>query len=474
MTSAAVYTRISRDPGHLRAGVERQREDCETFCQARGWTVAEVYEDNDVSAYSGKARPAYARMLEDVEAGKVGAVVAWHNDRLHRSPRELESFITLVERTGVALGIVTGGDYDLTTPDGRLSARIVGAVARKESEDKSRRTTRKALDMAEKGERSGQEGFGNRTEAERTMVRDAVAAVLDEGRSLRSITADWNARGVLTSYGKPWSQTAVRRLLTSARIAGLRVHGAKTEEPRYFPATWERIIDRETWEAVSLVLKDPGRVRNGGTNARSHLLSGFLVCAAVLKNGEVCGGSMFARPREDGTKRYLCAGNVAGHQQGVVAAALEEEVRAQVFYRLDTPEVRDAWGEAADTAAPDARRAAVALADAEHRMDRLEEAHYVRGDMTPATYRRLRTQLERDIDGLRELATTAVRHRAMSLPVDLAAAWEEGDLQWRRRLVQMVVAHVEIRPPAVLGRNVFDPNRVTIVWRPEAVYTAGL
>ena len=42
---AAIYTRISSDPSGQRAGVERQRVDCEALCVARGWEVAEVFED---------------------------------------------------------------------------------------------------------------------------------------------------------------------------------------------------------------------------------------------------------------------------------------------------------------------------------------------------------------------------------------------------------------------------------------------
>ncbi len=126
--------------------MERQRVDCEALCVARGWEVAEVFEDNDASAYGRRPRRAYERMLAAVDSGAIGAIVTWHNDRLHRSPKELEAFIDLVERSGVRLAVVAGGDYDLTTPDGRLSARIVGAVARKESEDRSRRVRRKHLE----------------------------------------------------------------------------------------------------------------------------------------------------------------------------------------------------------------------------------------------------------------------------------------------------------------------------------------
>ena len=57
-TRAALYTRISSDPSGQRAGVERQRRDCEAHCAARGWTVVEVFEDNDASASSGKPRRA--------------------------------------------------------------------------------------------------------------------------------------------------------------------------------------------------------------------------------------------------------------------------------------------------------------------------------------------------------------------------------------------------------------------------------
>lgn len=53
--------------------------------------IAEVYADNDVSAYSGKPRPAWQQLISDVQAGAIDAVVGWHVDRLTRSARELES-----------------------------------------------------------------------------------------------------------------------------------------------------------------------------------------------------------------------------------------------------------------------------------------------------------------------------------------------------------------------------------------------
>ena len=50
---AGIYTRISWDPGGQRAGVERQRVDCETLCAERGWEVAQYSRGQRPLGYSG-------------------------------------------------------------------------------------------------------------------------------------------------------------------------------------------------------------------------------------------------------------------------------------------------------------------------------------------------------------------------------------------------------------------------------------
>lgn len=55
----AVYARISQDRSGDELGVTRQLEDCRAEAERRGWTVAEEYVDDDVSAFSGRKRPAY-------------------------------------------------------------------------------------------------------------------------------------------------------------------------------------------------------------------------------------------------------------------------------------------------------------------------------------------------------------------------------------------------------------------------------
>ncbi|MCI0345339.1 MAG: recombinase family protein, partial [Chloroflexi bacterium] len=170
-------------------------------------------------------------MLAAVEADEVDAIVAWHPDRLHRSPKELERFIDLVEATRTKVRTVTAGTYDLTTPSGRMQARIVGATARYESEHKSERLRSKHRELAQAGKVAGggTRPFGYKPDrlrldrGEAKLVREAVDRIV-AGEPLRSVVRDWTARDVRTVTGRPWAPHTFRRMVSSARIAGWREH----------------------------------------------------------------------------------------------------------------------------------------------------------------------------------------------------------------------------------------------------------
>jgi site-specific DNA recombinase len=119
---AAIYCRISHDKTGAGLGVERQEQDCRELAGRLGWSVTEVFCDNDLSAYSGKQRPRYQAMLEAIRAGRMDAVLAWHTDRLHRSPIELEEYISACNDgrevpthcvRGIVnlFGLTSGGDH---------------------------------------------------------------------------------------------------------------------------------------------------------------------------------------------------------------------------------------------------------------------------------------------------------------------------------------------------------------------------
>ncbi|MFH1329789.1 MAG: recombinase family protein, partial [Actinomycetota bacterium] len=201
--AAAIYCRISADKRGEGLGVARQEDLCRRLAAGKGWPVAEVYVDNDVSAFTRRPRPAFDRMIADLESGRRDAVICVDQDRLTRRPVELEGFIELAERLGVALANVSG-EIDLSTSDGRLRARLLGIVARQESEKKSERVAREAEQAARRGvPRGSNRPFGwqadktTLNQEEAGLVREAVGRVL-AGETVPAVAADWNRRGIPT------------------------------------------------------------------------------------------------------------------------------------------------------------------------------------------------------------------------------------------------------------------------------------
>lgn len=310
---AAVYLRQSLDRDQTQLAISRQREDCLKLCQQRGWEPVE-YVDNSISASSGRVRPAYRKMLADVEEGRVGAVVAWDLDRLHRRPAELESFIDLADRHKLALATVSG-DVDLSTPQGRLTARLKGSVARHEIEHKKERQRRAARQKAERGRPKWRTAFGylpetrHREDDDGTrqldpvtapLVRQAYAAVR-AGASLNDICRLFNDAGAHGLNGRPWTPSTASLFLRSPRNAGLRSHihhcstlkcpadppcGMNGKTEIVGRGTWEPLVDESVWRAVQSVLDAPGR-RPGPKSVTQHLLSGIMRCG---KDG--CGGRL--------------------------------------------------------------------------------------------------------------------------------------------------------------------------------------
>src|SRR5215207_3507029 len=242
---AGVYLRQSKDQHGTGLAVARQREDCLKLCTERGWTPVE-YADNDISAYSGRHRPAYQQMLADIDAGHLDAVVAWDLDRLHRRPIELEHFIDLADRHRLALATVSG-DTDLGTDSGRLFARVKGAVARSEGERKSARQKRAALQAAELGKpRGGPRAFGYDSDGltiradEAKALSEAYRALL-AGCSLTGISRTLSDAGFATPQGKPFRYHAARTILANPRNAGLRAYRGTIVGP----AAWPAIVPEE-------------------------------------------------------------------------------------------------------------------------------------------------------------------------------------------------------------------------------------
>ncbi len=456
---AAIYTRISSDPSGLKAGVQRQEKECRDLATARGWDVAEVFSDNDTSAYKRRRRPGYEKLVKALDDGTVGAVIAWHPDRLHRNLTELETFIGVLERRGAAVATVQGGDYDLSNASGRMVAAIVGAVAKGESEHKAERHRAKHRELARQG-RNG--GGGTRPfgfESDRVTVREteakeirAAAGRLLQGASMRSVIVEWNARKVTTSTGAPWKPSPFRRMMLSPRIAGLREHRGEIVGK----AEWAPIITEAAHYGLVAILKDPHPSRRA---RRKYLLTGGqAVCG-------LCGAGLVARPKDDGRRAYVCStgpGFTGCGKIRILADTFEDHVGELVLDALDGPLLAQMRADKATEADPGLT---VELATVERSLEQLAADHYSEGILTRAEYLAARAAVETRIETLRgKLASTQMGGFQLPAGKTLGEWWEAAGIEARRDLLEAVVEKVMVGP-AVKGRNFFDPARVTLIWR---------
>ena len=230
LPGSGLYVRISLDRTGAGLGVARQLKAAVELCQRQGMPIFDVYIDNDVSATSRKPRKQWLRLLADVEAGKVNAIVCWHVDRLTRSPRELEEVIDLHDQRGVRLATCTG-EIDLATPTGRMVARMLGAAARQEVEHKGERQKEQQRQAAEAGKvhpTGHLRPFGWAASGDPTIVEDEAEVIRDmatrilAGESRASVARSLNARGITTTTGREWTVLAVKNLLLQARLSGRR------------------------------------------------------------------------------------------------------------------------------------------------------------------------------------------------------------------------------------------------------------
>ena len=463
---AGLYLRISEDRTGKEAGVVRQEKECRELANRLGWQVAEpLYIDNGVSAYNVKRRrPAYERLKDDLRAGRIDAIVAWHPDRMYRQAKELEAVIDLIAETKAKVATVQTGDVDLSSPNGRLVARIGASVAQHESEHKGERVRAWHRQRAEAGlPNGGIRPFGYRPDrlsiddAEAALIREAAARRL-AGETTFAIVSDWNARGLRTVTGKRWTVPSLGAVLRGPRIAGLRIHRGQLHDGQ-----WPAIIDRADWEQLCALRGNNGR----RGRPPKYLLTGFVWCGA-------CGSRMNTSAtgtRANGkTRTYVCGGPQTAHggcgKVGAHAEKVEAVVAAHVLNSFEGAPIPDRVAERASS--PQAASDGLAtLARLERRLEELEREYSVEGLWTKAKFLKHKTELETKIAAAAaKVATTdELRVDAMLAGIsDVRTWWTTAPLDSQRALIGKVIARVVIKPVG-RGGNRFDEDRVEVQFK---------
>lgn len=455
MTKAIIYARISKDRVGAGLGVERQAQDCRELAERLGWSVLRVESDNDISAYSGKPRPAYRRTLAALESGEANAVIAWHTDRLHRRNVELEPFLDVVERTGAQVATVKAGPVDLASPSGRMTARILGAVAQQEVEHNRQRVIAEKRQALAAGKyRGGRRPFGYEAdgvtvrEDEAEAIRRATTALL-AGESVGSIVRLWNDTFAPPQRARQWSRPAVTAVLKRARNAG------KTESKGEIvgDALWPAIVPLDDVLAVRAMLSDPSR-RTAVGAPRRWQGSNVYICA---ETGEPM---TTAKARDSDRREYRPKSRRAG--VCVTAELIDEYVSTVICERLSRPDARELLSAPGiDTGALTAKRAGI-----EARLDE-SAGLYAAGVLTAAQLTRATTDLRAQLDAIDSELASAVNDADLAALVgaeDVRATWDALAVDTRARIIRTLVRVTVSRHGERGKARIFTPDAVSIEW----------
>jgi site-specific DNA recombinase len=290
----AIYTRKSSEEGLEQEfnSLDAQREACEAFVRSQkheGWSVLpQLYDD---PGYSGGTmeRPALKRLLADIAAHRIDAVVVYKVDRLTRSLSDFAKIVEVFDAHSVSFVSITQA-FNTTTSMGRLTLNVLLSFAQFEREVTGERIRDKIAASKKKGLwMGGQPSLGYDVKDRKLVVNEAEAAIVRmifrrylELGSVRGLKAALDEEKLVSKQraaadgspygGKSFSRGALYLMLQNRVYRGEIVHKGAV-----YPGEHDAIVDEDLWTSVQLRLEANGvERRERRAPARSNLLTGVL------------------------------------------------------------------------------------------------------------------------------------------------------------------------------------------------------
>jgi site-specific DNA recombinase len=290
----AIYTRKSSEEGLEQEfnSLDAQREACEAYIRSQrheGWQcLPGMYDDGGISGATME-RPSLKRLLADIEAGAIDAVVVYKVDRLTRSLADFAKIVEVFDAKGVSFVSVTQ-QFNTTTSMGRLTLNMLLSFAQFEREVTGERIRDKIAASKKRGMwMGGVPALGydvkdkklvvNEPEAER--VRNIYRRYAALG-SVLALKTELERDGIRSksrvdrfgrSFGdKPLARGALYLMLQNRLYRGEVVH-----KDAAYPGEHPAIIDAGLWETVQTKLAANRVARVNGEHAEApSLLAGVL------------------------------------------------------------------------------------------------------------------------------------------------------------------------------------------------------
>ncbi len=290
----AVYTRKSSEEGLEQDfnSLDAQREACEAFIRSQkheGWVcLSEMYDDGGISGATME-RPALKRLLADIEADRIDAVVVYKVDRLTRSLNDFAKIVEVFDRQAVSFVSVTQ-QFNTTTSMGRLTLNMLLSFAQFEREVTGERIRDKIAASKKKGMwMGGMLPLGYDVKDRKLVVNEREAAtvrhIYRRYAALGSVLAlkeELDRDGVVSKarvdkYGRRTGGSLLARGALYLMLQNRIYRGEIVHKENSYPGEHEAIIDKALWDEVQRQLAANRFDRATGAGATQvSLLAGLI------------------------------------------------------------------------------------------------------------------------------------------------------------------------------------------------------
>ncbi len=340
------------------------------------WEEVETLELAAVSGKDSLRSKELVRLQQEVRAGRVNVVLCTSLDRISRSVRDFLAFYEFLAEHDAEL-VCLRQAVDTTSPQGRLMATLMLALAQFEREQTCQRNRETTYARAQRGLWNGgvilgydlpaeKKGTLIPNEREAAIVRFAFETYLATG-SILETAKTLNEKGFRSKeslsrrgrYHPPglFGYTRTRWLLTNLAYVGVKEVGKKSrsldqaklpEALRYrqLEAAWPGIVERERFDKVQQLMARNVRSKHNeaGKVRHSFAFNSLLFCSS-------CGSPMEGRSGTSARKTtyfyYRCKSPTcrfqapAGEVEKVVVGRIRELARKKTVVRALVAEVNE-------------------------------------------------------------------------------------------------------------------------------------
>lgn len=296
-----------------------QIHECiERIVKPQQLTVVQIVEEKQSAKFPDQ-RSLFTKMLDELKAGKIDGIIAWHPNRLSRNMKEAGEIIDLIDKNVIKDLQFPTFSFERTS-SGMMMLGMNFVLSKEYSDSLSTSVSRGNKSRTENdGAYLGKQKHGYFiTNGERHLLPDSSLPLIEQafekrfaGESLESISEWLNKSNYsLRKYGKAepvkitWDKDAVSKLFKDSVYAGILTYGKYAvdlvEKYDFSPIISVKQYMQLNNIDLSKMVKDT-KIRSQSKNRNANLLRGCVICGHC---GKAFTSSLTSKKRKDGTVWY--------------------------------------------------------------------------------------------------------------------------------------------------------------------------